>query len=485
MTDMPVQLPSFDAPPVAVAQAHRRYFLTTDNWWFIVGTAFTISIACITFYERDSLWIGLGLFCAIIVFLHTLRVSPTVPWIPGLISMVGFVQWVIAPWANYHVPADASVFEMTLQPPDYFIYAVPVTIMFAVGMYLPMWRLGTTNKVQRSAVEPRDFRVTCDIMIVIGMVSFFFITRVGLNIRFLFTLLTYLAFIGAYGLMMVSAKGWTWKLTAVMAIRVAMSTSEGLFHDLLLWVVYTGALIIFTKRVKVRTIILVAIAGIFFIGVLDEAKFAYRNQIRENPDMTIPERFEALGQLIVVQAQLPVETFTGDALSHFVTRLNQGWIIARTMYWVPVQEPYANGETIINAFRAALIPRVLDPGKYEAGGVEYFERFTGFHLYNTSMNLGVAGEMYANFGLFGGIIGAFLFGCGIGYVYRIFFVLARSSIFWWAWAPYVLLYSMQAENGIGEGVNHVAKAFVVMLGVLYTIPAWRTLRLRQGRKVVA
>jgi hypothetical protein len=44
---------------------------------------------------------------------------------------------------------------------------------------------------------------------------------------------------------------------------------------------------------------------------------------------------------------------------------------------------------------------------------------------------------------------------------------------------------MQAENGIGEGVNHVAKAFVVMAGVLYAIPAWRTLRLRQGRKVTA
>jgi hypothetical protein len=377
------------------------------------------------------------------------------------------------------------VFRMALPPPDYFAYAVPVTITFALGMYLPMWRLGTTAKVPRSAVEPRDFRVTCDIMIVIGMISFFFITRVSLNVRFVITLLTYLAFIGAYGLMMVSAKGWVWKLSAVMAIRVAMSTSEGLFHDLLLWVVYTGALIIFTKRVKVRVILLIALAGTFFVGVLDEAKFAYRNEIRANPDMTVPERFEALGQLIVEQSQLPVETFTGDALSHFVTRLNQGWIIARIMYWVPVQEPYANGETIVNAFRAALIPRVLDPGKYEAGGIVYFERFTGFHLYNTSMNLGVAGEMYANFGLLGGIVAAFLFGIGIGFVYRIFFVLAQSSIFWWAWAPYVLLYSMQAENGIGEGVNHVAKAFVVMLGVLYTIPAWRTLRLRQGRKVTA
>jgi hypothetical protein len=468
----------------AAVRVPRRYFLTIDNWWIIIGVAAVVSFASITLYERDSMLIGIGLFCSIIVFLHTLRVSPNVPWIPGLISIVAFTQWVIAPWANYHVPPDAVVFEMTLPPPDYFIYAVPVTIAFAVGMYAPMWSLSRSATSPRTAVEPADFRTTCNIMIVIGMSAFPFISRVGLNIRFVFTLLTYLAFIGAYGLMMVSAKGWVWKLGLVMAMRMAMSTSEGLFHDFLLWVVYTGALIIFTKRVKLWRIMVVIVAGAFFIGVLDEAKFAYRAEIRADPDMSLVDRFQALGELVSTQAQTPVETFTGDALSHFVTRLNQGWIIARVMFWVPEQEPYANGETLINAFRAALIPRVLDPGKYEAGGVEYFERFTGFRLYNTSMNLGVAGEMYANFGLVGGVLGALFYGFGIGYVYRLFFVLSQRSIFWWAWAPYVLLYSMQAENGIGEGVNHVAKASVVLLGVVYSVPAWRTLRLRLRRRAV-
>ena len=39
-----------------------------------------------------------------------------------------------------------------------------------------------------------------------------------------------------------------------------------------------------------------------------------------------------------------------------------------------------------------------------------------------------------------------------------------------------MLYTMQAENGIGEGVNHVAKSFVVMMAVVTYAPAWRTLR---------
>jgi hypothetical protein len=34
---------------------------------------------------------------------------------------------------------------------------------------------------------------------------------------------------------------------------------------------------------------------------------------------------------------------------------------------------------------------------------------------------------------------------------------------------------MQAENGIGEGVNHVAKSFLVMVTVMYTVPAWQAM----------
>jgi hypothetical protein len=70
----------------------------------------------------------------------------------------------------------------------------------------------------------------------------------------------------------------------------------------------------------------------------------------------------------------------------------------------------------------------------------------------------------------------FLFGVALGFVYLWFVRWARGSPLWWAWAPYVMLYTMQAENGIGEGVNHVAKSFIVMLAAVYYLPAWRALR---------
>jgi hypothetical protein len=168
-----------------------------------------------------------------------------------------------------------------------------------------------------------------------------------------------------------------------------------------------------------------------------------------------------------------------------VTRVNQGWIIARILYWVPTREPFAHGETLLAAVRAAVLPRFLDPGKYLAGGFWYFERFTGMSMRQVSMNLSVAGEMYANFGRQGGLIGVFLFGIVLGLVYRVFARWAVENPLWWAWAPYVMLYTMQAENGIGEAVNHVVKSFLVMIAFMSVVPAWQTLRRWQLRRPFA
>jgi hypothetical protein len=193
--------------------------------------------------------------------------------------------------------------------------------------------------------------------------------------------------------------------------------------------------------------------------------------------MPLSDRVAALTGQLSVQASQPHQTFTGDALTRMVTRLNQGWIIARILVWVPTSQPFAGGETLITAFRAALVPRVIDPGKYEAGGAINFPRFTGLTISGgTSMNLSPAGEMYANFGRRGGLVAMYFFGLALGLVYYWFVNAAQTSPLWWAWAPYVMLYTMQAENGIGEGVNHVAKSFLIMFAAVYYLPAWRALR---------
>ena len=263
-------------------------------------------------------------------------------------------------------------------------------------------------------------------------------------------LVGYLSFVGAFGMALARAPGWQWRVAAVLGLRAVLTSSDGMFHDLLLWAAYTGTLLGFIYRWRVRTLVVLAASALLLMGMLNELKLAYRTEIAENPDMGLTDRATILGDALADQLHQPTAAFHDKGLSQTLAR-------------------------------AAIMPRILDPGKYVAGGFWYFERFTGLSMRQVSMNLSLAGEMYANFGRAGGLIGVFCFAVLLGLVYRAFARWAVENPLWWAWAPYVMLYTMQAENGIGEAVNHVVKSFIVMIAFMFVVPAWNTLRVWQLR----
>jgi hypothetical protein len=469
---------ALDPPWPIERQAPRRWFyIPLDRWGLILGVAGVVAVSSISFYESDSMWIGVGLFAFVAVLLHTLLAARHAPWIPGLIVMVALLQWVLAPWAAYHTTPELPVFAMSVPADDYFSFAVPAAMLLLLGLYLPLWRISKEPLPRKSKSTPAGFARTCDAMIVVGLIAGLLINHVPASLKYVMVLVNSLEFVGAFGQLLVRTPGWWWRVLLVLGARAAMSTENGLFHDLLLWGTYTGALVVFVMRPRILTILAVTGAAMFLVGALNEAKYSYRKMLQLNPEMPLTDRVSLLTGQLGSQAAQPQTTYSGDALTRMITRLNQGWIIARILVWVPTSEPYAGGETLVTAFRAALLPRILDPGKYEAGGQINFPRFTGLTITGgTSMNLSPAGEMYANFGRNGGLFAMFLFGVALALVYYRFASWAHGSPLWWAWAPYVMLYTMQAENGIGEGLNHVVKSFIIMLAVVYYLPAWRSLR---------
>lgn len=461
------------------------YFVSESRWLLIITLA--LIVPCVTYnaYVHDSPWIGVGLALSVVIGLHTAFAASAVPWIPGLILLVALLQWVLGPWAGYHVTPLLPTFTMAVTAPDYFSYAVPATLLLAIGVYLPLWGIGRRSVQRTAPTVPIDFVHTCDIMVVVGIgASIIQNTPLPVALQYLMLLVGYLGFVGAFGLLLARAPGWGWRLAAVLALRAVLTSSDGMFHDLLLWIAYTGALLGFVYRWRVRTLVTLATSALLAMGMLNELKIAYRIEIGENADMGLSERAGVLGDAMVNQFHQPTSAFRDLGLSRTVARINQGWIISRTLNWVPVREPFAHGETLVSAIRAAVLPRFLDPYKYTAGGYWYFERFTGLSMRQTSMNLSVAGEMYANFGRDGGLIGVFGFGIILGLVYRVFARWAVENPLWWAWAPYVMLYTMQAENGIGEAVNHVVKSAVVMVAFMSVVPAWAALRRWHVRRLL-
>jgi hypothetical protein len=458
--------------------SRRWYFLPSRQWGLIAAASTGGAVATAGAYMADSLWLGLAVAVTIGLLLHTFAVSRTVPWIPGLAALVAMVQWVLAPWAAYHVPPIVPTFYMPLPPHAYFGYAVPATLVWVLGLYLPLRRPGrsTSDAPRAPIVVPKSFRLTCDLMVAVGLAASALLAHgTPAAIDYAVRLVSDLSFVGALGLLIARVPGWGWRLGAVLAARAAMSSADGMFHDVVIWAVYSCAVGAFVFRVRPAILIALAAGALVMMGALNEIKTEYRAELSANPDLPLGSRVELLGTTLATQLQNPTSVFTELARSRAIARLNQGWIIARTLVWVPANEPFANGETVENAVWSAIIPRVARQ-KYEAGGV-YFQRFTGMPLPRaTSMNLSIAGEMYANYGPAWGLFGVGAVAVLVGLIFRGFALRGRRSPLWYAWAPYVLLYAVQAENGLGEEINQITKSLIVTALLVTVLPAWNELR---------
>jgi len=143
-------------------------------------------------------------------------------------------------------------------------------------------------------------------------------------------------------------------------------------------------------------------------------------------------------------------------------RLNQGWLVSVTMYFVPRKHPFADGETIWQSVAAAVVPRFIWPDKPEAGGKANLKRFWGYNITGYSMNIGPLGEAYGNFGVNGGII--YMFFYGLFFNFLLSWVLRMSSkrptLF--LWIPFLFSGTITFETDL------LGTLGVILKGLIFT-----------------
>lgn len=189
-------------------------------------------------------------------------------------------------------------------------------------------------------------------------------------------------------------------------------------------------------------------------------KYSFREKVRANPETPNLELFSSS-----LEAWL---TAPLDALGwqRALIRLNQGEHLARVYRWVPEHEPYARGQSLWPAFAAAAIPRFCWPDKPGAGGQENWKRFTGKSLDpGISMNIGIFGESYANFGPYLGPIFIFLWARLLFYALNLFYYLSsKYHTTVWLWIPLVYFNLIDQEGDLITQLNHLVKGSLFVLG---------------------
>jgi hypothetical protein len=263
-----------------------------------------------------------------------------------------------------------------------------------------------------------------------------------------------------------------------------------MFNPLLIWGAWTFAVWLYSFRPSPARVLAPLLVAALLLPALQEAKWRLRGGGLPDIDAASGVAYDAggsdqlsadrmfswlwyladgFGRTVTLDLS---DEFLGDA----VTRYNQGWIVARVMSIVPDSQPYAKGDTLKEAAAAALLPRMFAPGKTRAGGRENMARYAGIELSEqTSMNLGYAGELYANFGRFLGSIACGVYALAFGLLFRIICLKAFRQPLWWSVVPYIFFVVLKGDDGIAEVLNWTVKACLVIGAVIFVLPNLRGL----------
>jgi hypothetical protein len=413
-----------------------------------------------------QLWSAIGLaFTGFYIYRTIYNMGHKIPII-DLMTTLAALQWILGPYIDYHNGVNHYKYFMYVPEAQYMAYAVPAIIAF---------RLGTLFFTDHSDLEELGQKVSnlLDnypklpyILVFGGLLIPYLNAFIPAALRFVFFLLANVKYVGAIYLLF-SRKDNRWPIfISIMLLTALASIASGMFHDLLLWAMLTFTFVARELHLKLSSKISIALLGMFLAITIQSVKQEYRTILHHGYGGNKVSLFVGMAAAEWSSGKIVNPSSDEDMNA----RLNQGWIISAVMKNVPAREPYATGSTIWDGIEASLLPRFLAPNKKKAGGQENFKRFTGLPLgENTSMGISLAGEGYANYGRWGGILFMFCWGLFIGWFW--------SKLSGWSniyptllvWSPILFLQVVKAETEFVVVLNHLIKASVLIFGLLWFI----------------
>ena len=463
--------------------AERRWLLLTGEQWKAgLGISGVAAAGAAAASISISVWISVTVFIVALTVYHMVFASRYIVPLPHAAILVSALQYVLAAWASTFFPPTLLAADTTGSLPYYLTYAGPVMLAIVVGWSCALVRF--RDRRPPSVVAHSGLLLELDILFAVGLGAAFF-GRLAPNqgsLSFLVLLVASLRYIGVYGRMIAGAPGWEWRLVIVLVAEILFAVNAAMFHPLLLWGMWTLAVFLYSFRPSRRVIFIGLIAACVSLPALQEAKWRFRGSLDEEVANGDDGNFETLLGRSITGLQLLADglwqtvtlKLSPEFLSDTTTRYNQGWIVTRVMLFVPAVEPYAEGATLRESVIAAVLPRVAAPDKLQAGGHELMARYAGMELgESTSMNLGYAGEMYANFGPVGGVLACGLYALTFGLCFRFLSGRASAHAMWWSVVPFIFFPAVKAEDDIAFVLNWAVKGSIVLAAIILLLPNLR------------
>ncbi|HLX92637.1 MAG TPA: hypothetical protein VKR32_13190, partial [Puia sp.] len=246
-------------------------------------------------------------------------------------------------------------------------------------------------------------------------------------------------------------------VSGILVLLVGQALATGMFGEMVYMMALMATLAIFGRKISYQTKLIFTICGFLGVIIVQSVKSDYRAKSWSGTNGADPVYF---AELLTDKVTSPSAFIESNKLFFVAVRFNQGWLIANTMKKVPEKFPFANGETIWQSVAASFVPRFLWPGKPESGGKANLKRFWGYEIRGYSMNIGPAGEAYANFGVIGGIIYMFFYGVFFNLLLSIILKLTEKRATLILWLPFLFIYAISVETDLLTTMNSLLKAML-------------------------
>jgi hypothetical protein len=386
---------------------------------------------------------------------------------PHLILLVASLQWSVGPSLAYLAGLNHYKYYMRVDSETYFAIVTPCLVAYSVGL---LWFSDKETVINVSEIKgylwwiSKRYPMLPLWMLGIGHLAVFVRLMLPGELSFVAYLVSEIRNAALILMVLSPRKDKLLWVGGSFLLFIIEAAATSMFHDIFLWGLIIGVFI--ANQIKLRPVFRAAgVLAVLSMGFLIQiTKHDYRQAIREDENASASLFFD-----MASDRALSITDTGIDADNHIegiVTRLNQGWIISALIAHVPLIEPFANGETVRDAVVASLIPRVLMPGKAEAGGGAIFSRFTGIEISSgTSMNISILGEAYVNFGSTWAPFFMALFGLTLATISWVTLRLSFRYPILFALAPMIFVQALKAETDLVTVLNYLTKASL-MVGLM-------------------
>lgn len=369
----------------------------------------------------------------------------SLPFKELILSIMG-LQMLIAPYLEYYYFHNEIFGVMKVDEFVYFSYALPATIAIHLG--LNIFYPQNTHEIElfRYLKLKRTKNTALGIGLIIAGYSFYILSGIIPNVlSFVVVSLGFMRFIGFFYIW-ISDSRWSGLAFIIVFIPFILSTIRAtIFIDLIVFAILITSIYVMKYNVPKWKIIIISIFSLFSIFLLQSVKYSYRSVVWATDFQG--NSTSVLGNMMLEQL-LNISDLDFKTIGANVNvRVNQGWILTGILDHIPAQQPIVEGKYVKREVLGLFLPRFLYPKKPVVGDRNKFEELVGWKLgRGTAMNVGVLGDGYGNFGRIGGIFFCLSFGAFMGYIFRLFYSLAKKYPTLPIWGTLIFFYSMRAGN---------------------------------------